>query len=103
MVEGFAPSHDKVMEDVVRILARYGFGVHREYRVYYWDTVAGRPRRRYIELDVPHSLQELMRFLRYPQYKHEVADHVWNSRQNPWRLPLHIVYCALNLFIEEHN
>jgi hypothetical protein len=72
MVEGSASSHDKVVEDVVKVLAGYGFEVHSEYRVYYWDMVeevasyrgtllqyiygerkvVRRPRRRYIKLDV---------------------------------------------------
>lgn len=72
MIGGSAFSHDKVVEDVVKVLAGYGFEVHREYRVYYWDMVeevtsyrdtllqyiygeekvVRRPRRRYIKLDV---------------------------------------------------
>jgi hypothetical protein len=71
VIEDSASSHDKVVEDVVKVLARYGFEVHREHRVYYWDMVeevtsyrgtllqyiygegkvVRRPRRRYIKLD----------------------------------------------------
>jgi hypothetical protein len=71
VIEDSAFSHDKVVEDVVKVLAGYGFEVHREHRVYYWDMVeevtsyrgtllqyiygegkvVRRPRRRYIKLD----------------------------------------------------
>jgi len=45
-------SHNMVVEGTVKALIRYGFEVHREYRVYYWVTDAGKPRRRQIRLDV---------------------------------------------------